>query len=160
MSSDLDVIKAIVGAFERSDWSEIDVSSGSLRIRLSTQPQTVAGSASANRVLVPADGDDRTDTDSVATQRKQPAVVPAGAHAVVSPSPGIFWRAPLPGAPPFADVGDEVDSGATLCIVEVMKLMSHISSSIAGTVVEVFVENGLRVDRGDTLFAIRPSMSP
>jgi acetyl-CoA carboxylase biotin carboxyl carrier protein len=156
------VIKAIVDAFERSDWSEIDVSSGSLRIRLSTQPETVVGAAPID--LAPARGDDATDRDPVATRPKEPtvvpAVVPAGAHAVISPSPGIFWRAPLPGAPPFADVGDEVESGATLCIVEVMKLMNHISSSVTGTVVGVFVENGLRVDRGDTLFAIQPSMSP
>lgn len=171
MSSDLDAIKAIVDAFERSDWAEIDVSSGSLRIHLSTQPQTPAGSAPAIPPGPPATrtgddlGRDATDADSaaeaptpVATNRAP--VVPAGVHAVLSPSPGIFWRAPLPGAPPFADLGDDVQSGSTLGIVEVMKLMNHISSSIPGTVVGVFVENGMRVDRGDVLFAVQPSAPP
>ncbi len=166
MSSDLDAIKAIVDAFERSDWTEIDVSSGSLRIHLSTHPQTVAGSAPAIPAAPSASkarsdpGDDPTVTDSADSGPIETAVIPAGAHAVISPSPGIFWRAPHPGAPPFADLGDDVEPGNTLCIVEVMKLMNHISSSIAGTVVGVFVDNGMRVDRGDTLFAIQPSASP
>ena len=88
------------------------------------------------------------------------AAVPAGSHVVLSPSPGIFWRSPRPGAPPFADVGDDVRSGDTLCIVEVMKLMNHISSEIPGTVVGVYVENGMRVDRGTALFALQSSSSP
>ena len=144
MSSDLDVIKAIVDAFERSDWAEIDVSSGSLRVHLSTQPQVDAATAA----------------DTAEAGPTKAAAIPAGAHAVLSPSPGIFWRSPHPGAPPFADLGDDVDSGSTLGIVEVMKLMNHISSGIPGTVVGVFVENGMRVDRGDALFAIQPSASP
>ena len=166
MSSDLDAIKAIVDAFERSDWTEIDVSSGSLRIHLSTHPQIVAGSAPAIPAALSASkagsdpGDDPTLTDSADSGPIETAVIPAGAHAVISPSPGIFWRAPHPGAPPFADLGDDVEPGNTLCIVEVMKLMNHISSSIAGTVVGVFVDNGMHVDQGDRLFAIQPSASP
>ena len=166
MSSDLDVIKAIVAAFERSDWAEIDVSSGSLRIHLSTQPQTFAGSAPSIAGALPAvrtgndPGGDATVADTADVVPTTAAAIPAGAHAVLSPSPGIFWRSPHPGAPPFADLGDVVESGSTLGIVEVMKLMNHIGSGIPGTVVGVFVENGMRVDRGDALFAIQPSASP
>ena len=164
MSSDLEVIKAIVDAFERSDWAEVDVSSGSLRVHLSTQLPTSADPAPATRAQPrPASnqsGEDAATADSADVGPPMAPVIPPGAHAVVSPSPGIFWRSPHPGAPPFADVGDEVQPGSTLGIVEVMKLMNHISSSIAGTVVGVFVENGMRVDRGDALFAIQPSDSP
>jgi acetyl-CoA carboxylase biotin carboxyl carrier protein len=165
VSSDLDVIKAIVNAFERSDWAEIDVSSGSLRVHLSTHPQASAGSVPAIPASVPA-GRTGNDPDGAATAAStaeagptSAAVIPAGADAVLSPSPGIFWRSPHPGAPPFAEVGDVVDSGSTLGIVEVMKLMNHISSRTRGTVVGVFAENGMRVDRGDALFAIEPSAS-
>jgi acetyl-CoA carboxylase biotin carboxyl carrier protein len=154
VSSDLDVIKAIVDAFERSDWAEIDVRSGSLRIHLSTLPQTIAGSATEIPAVRPAVDVETADVDQIK------AAIPDGAHAVLSPSPGIFWRSPHPGAPPFADMGDDVESGATLGIVEVMKLMNHISSDIGGTVVGVYVENGMRVDRGDALFALQPSASP
>ena len=160
MSSDLDVIKAIVNAFERSDWAEIDVSSGSLRVHLSTQPQAVDGSAPAIPAPVPVvrTGDDPGGAEIAADRGefgpRKAAAIPAGADAVLSPSPGIFWRSPHPGAPPFAEVGDVVDAGSTLGIVEVMKLMNHISSGTRGTVVGVFAENGMRVDRGDALFAI------
>ena len=57
-------------------------------------------------------------------------------------------------------MGDDVQSGTTLAIVEVMKLMNHISSGIPGTVVGVFIDNGMRVDRGDALFAVQPSATP
>jgi acetyl-CoA carboxylase biotin carboxyl carrier protein len=166
VSSDLDVIKAIVDAFERSDWAEIDVSSGSLRIHLSTQPQTSAASASAFPAGPPAvrtgndSGGDVTAADTADVGPTKAVAIPAGAHVVLSPAPGIFWRSPHPGAPPFADLGDDVQSGSTLGIVEVMKLMNHISSGIPGTVVGVFVENGMRVDRGDALFAVQPSDLP
>jgi acetyl-CoA carboxylase biotin carboxyl carrier protein len=166
VSSDLDVFKAIVDAFERSDWAEIDVRSGSLRIHLSTQPQTMSGAAPVLPPGPPAGGtcDDPGSAATVAGSADvgptiAPAI-PAGAHAVVSPSPGIFWRSPSPGSPAFADLGDDVEPGSTLCIVEVMKLMNHVSSSIGGTVVGVFVENGMRVNRGDALFAIQPSATP
>ena len=155
VSSDLDVIKAIVDAFERSDWAEIDVRSGSLRIHLSAEARTSSGSAPEIRAGPPA-----ATTAAAEVPPTKAAVIPAGAHAVLSPSPGIFWRSPHPGAPPFADVGDDVQSGTTLAIVEVMKLMNHISSGIPGTVVGVFVENGMRVDRGDALFAVQPSAAP
>jgi acetyl-CoA carboxylase biotin carboxyl carrier protein len=163
VSSDLDVIKAIVDAFEHSDWAEIDVSSGSLRVHLSVQPQAAADSVPATRAQPHATSDEpgeNASADSVGIGLPTAPVIPLGAHAVVSPSPGIFWRSPHPGAPHFADVGADVESGRTLGIVEVMKLMNHISSSIAGTVVGVFVENGMRVDRGTALFAIQPSTSP
>ena len=157
MSSDLDVFKAIVDAFERSDWAEIDVRSGSLRIHLSTQPQTPAIPPGPPAM---GTGNDAATADSADVGPAKGATIPAGAHPVLSPSPGIFWRSPQPGDPPFANVGDDVRPGRTLGIVEVMKLMNHISSSIPGTVVGVFVENGTRVDRGDVLFAVQPSASP
>ena len=163
MSSDLDVIKAIVDAFERSDWAEIDVRSGSFRVHLSTQRQTSVDSAPSTwaqpRNASNEPGEDPMAADSADAGPPEATVIPPGAHTVLSPSPGIFWRSPHPGAPPFADVGADVQSGSTLAIVEVMKLMNHISSSIAGTVVGVFVENGRRVDRGDALFAIQPPSS-
>jgi biotin carboxyl carrier protein len=76
---------------------------------------------------------------------------------VVAPSPGIFWRSPEPGAPPFADVGDTIDASATVCIVEVMKLMNHLKAEVGGTVVAVYGVNGVAVQKGEPLFAIAPS---
>jgi acetyl-CoA carboxylase biotin carboxyl carrier protein len=89
------------------------------------------------------------------------AVVPAadgqaGAVAVAAPCPGFFWRSPRPGAPPYAEVGDDVEAGATLCIIEVMKLMNHVTAQCAGTVTEVIARNGTQVERGQPLFWLVP----
>jgi biotin carboxyl carrier protein len=84
---------------------------------------------------------------------------PSGAHLVVSPSPGIFWRSPEPGLPPFTDEGHTVDASATVCIVEVMKLMHHVKAGVRGEVVAVYGQNGVAVQKGEPLFAIVPSGS-
>ncbi len=166
VSSNLDAVRRVIDAFERSDWSEIDVRSGDLRIHLSTgTPAPAAPAAPAAPTVTDPDAAPAaptvTDPDAAPaapperTGTHRPSV--AGAHVVVSPSPGIFWRSPEPGAPPFASVGDHVEASSTLCIVEVMKLMSHVKAGVAGTVVDAFGENGVAVARGEPLFAVDPA---
>jgi acetyl-CoA carboxylase biotin carboxyl carrier protein len=163
VSSDLDVIKRIVDAFERSDWAEIDVRAGSLRIRLTAGKPALVESAH-DGPLAPA-GHAKTPVPETDAQSDAPREaprhrieIPSGAHVVVSPSPGIFWRSPQPGAPPFADVGHRVKPDSTLCIVEVMKLMNHVKSGVAGTIAGVFLEDGVTVEQGDALFAVAPAL--
>ncbi len=79
------------------------------------------------------------------------------AYIVTSPIVGSFYRAPEPAADPFTDVGEEVEEGQTLCIVEAMKLMNEIASDVSGEVLAIFVENGEPVEYGQRLFAIKPS---
>jgi len=79
-----------------------------------------------------------------------------GLHIITSPIVGTFYRAPSPGAEPFVKVGQMVEEGATLCIVEAMKLMNEIPSDIAGEVVRIYVENGNPVEYGQKLIGIRP----
>jgi acetyl-CoA carboxylase biotin carboxyl carrier protein len=70
---------------------------------------------------------------------------------------GTFYKAPNPSSPPFVNVGDFVEKGTVLCIVEAMKLMNEIESEVAGQVTAVFVENGQPVEFGERLFAIKRS---
>lgn len=156
VSSDLDAIKRIVEAFERSDWHEIDVRSGNLRVHLAstTTPQSVSIAAPAAETTESATPADVDSEGSAAATPAAPVSVPPGAQVVTSPSPGIFWRAPEPGAPPFTDVGQTVDATSTLCIVEVMKLMNHLKAGISGRVVAIYVENGVAVAKDEPLFAI------
>jgi len=79
-----------------------------------------------------------------------------GLHTVKSPIVGTFYEAPSPGAPPFAKVGDVVELGQVLCIVEAMKLLNEIESDVAGEVVKKLASNGQPIEYGQELFVIRP----
>jgi acetyl-CoA carboxylase biotin carboxyl carrier protein len=72
---------------------------------------------------------------------------------------GTFYAAPAPNAPPFAKVGDVVQLGQVLCIIEAMKLMNELESEAAGEIVRIYVESGQPVEYGQSLFAIKPSRS-
>ena len=69
---------------------------------------------------------------------------------------GTFFEAPSPGSPPFVKIGDAVEVGTVLCIVEAMKLMNEIESDVAGEITKKLVTNGQPVEYGQALFAIRP----
>lgn len=76
-------------------------------------------------------------------------------HMVKSPIVGTFYEAPSPGAPPFVKVGDTVEKGQVLCIVEAMKLLNEIESDVAGEIVKKLASNGQPIEYGQELFAIR-----
>jgi acetyl-CoA carboxylase biotin carboxyl carrier protein len=80
-------------------------------------------------------------------------------HVVRSPVVGTFYRTPAPGEEPYAEVGDRVGAGQTLCIVEAMKLMNEIPADVSGEVVEILAENAQGVEYDEPLFRIRPEVS-
>lgn len=155
-----DGLKRVLDAFEEGEWDEIHLVTGDVEVHLvaaglapqSNETSHVAATSTADPAA-PALVTAETTGPSAGTGE---ARVDGGAETVVAPSPGIFWRAPSPGAPPFTDVGARVEAGAALCIVEVMKLMNTLPAPVAGTVVEVCAHNGEQVDTGRPLFRIRP----
>ena len=86
-----------------------------------------------------------------------PPAVENNVHVVKSPIVGTFYESPSPGSPPFVKVGDKVETGQVLCIVEAMKLMNEIESDVAGEIVKKLVNNGQPVEYGQDLFAVRQS---
>ncbi len=102
----------------------------------------------------------------IATPAAEPASTPAeptgesteGLHIIKSPIVGTFYASPAPNAPPFVKLGDVVQVGQVLCIIEAMKLMNEIESEVAGEIVRIYVENGQPVEYGQSLFAIKPSL--
>jgi acetyl-CoA carboxylase biotin carboxyl carrier protein len=77
-------------------------------------------------------------------------------HVIRSPIVGTFYESPSPGAPPFVKVGDTVEPGQVLCIVEAMKLMNEIESDVAGEIVRKLASNGQPIEYGQQLFEVRP----
>jgi oxaloacetate decarboxylase alpha subunit len=95
----------------------------------------------------------------------QPVPAPAAgqkiaeeSHRIVIKSPmvGTFYRAPASDAPPFAEIGQDIEVGQVVCIIEAMKLMNEIKSEVAGRVVEILVDNGSPVEFGQPLFVVEP----
>jgi len=84
------------------------------------------------------------------------AAAEEGLHMVKSPIVGTFYESPSPGSPPFVKVGDTVEAGQILCIVEAMKLMNEIEADAAGEIVKMLAKNGQPIEYGQELFVIRP----
>jgi acetyl-CoA carboxylase biotin carboxyl carrier protein len=145
-------IQALLEAFDASDWVEMTVTIGNDRLYVSRRGRDPGSAAEPPPPQAPP---------KPAPAPAQPAPAPVTPQTLIgtvveSPSVGLFWRAPAPGAPPFADVGTRVSPGDTLAIVEVMKLMNHIVAPSAGKVSSVLAENGARVEYGQPLFTIDP----
>ncbi len=99
----------------------------------------------------------RSCTSASTRSRSAQGVGPDPSHTLIkSPIVGTYYDAPSPEAAPFVKIGDTVEPGQVLCIIESMKLMNEIEAEIAGTLVHKLVENGRPVEYGEALFAIRP----
>jgi acetyl-CoA carboxylase biotin carboxyl carrier protein len=97
---------------------------------------------------------------SVPAQVAQPLSPPAeaeeeGLAAITSPMVGTFYRAPSPEAPPFVEVGDELESGKVVCIIEAMKLFNEIEAEVKGKITKILAENGQPVEYGQKLMLIK-----
>lgn len=79
----------------------------------------------------------------------------ANLHQIVSPMVGTFYRAPAPDAPPYVEVGDQVNEKTVVCIVEAMKLMNEIEAEVSGEIVAIHAENGQLVEYGQPLFTVK-----
>ena len=156
-------IKELVDLVSRRGLAGLEIERAGFRIRIEGAPRA----ASAPRGYEPA-----LVAEPVATA--PPAAIPApaagagaplppgppssgereGFHLVTSPIVGTFYRAANPDADPFVKVGDAVEKGQTLCIVEAMKLMNEIEAEQDGTVAEILVQNATPVEFGEALFRI------
>ncbi len=171
-----ETIKALLDAFERSDWREMVVTVGDDRLHVSRDPLPDAAIAPAPAPGAPAAaaaaagpvaaGDPPPPAVAKASSGAVPPTAPPPAAAaaevpvdgtkIESPSVGLFWRAPSPGAPPFVEIGGRVTAGETVAIVEVMKLMNHVSSPVDGVVTAILVENGAAVEFGQAIVVVDP----
>ena len=151
---DLRKLKSLIELFESSGIGELEISEGEERVRITRAP-----AAGAQSVVVQSPVPSLTTTTAGAAPTMQPtASVPAAAeaegHTVKSPMVGTFYRAGAPGSKPFVEVGDSVQVGDTLCIIEAMKLMNEIEADKAGIIKAILVENGQPVEYGQPLVVI------
>jgi acetyl-CoA carboxylase biotin carboxyl carrier protein len=145
---DLRKLKKLIDLVEESGISELEITEGEEKVRISrvTQPMHAPSYmmpghyAPAPALAAPA-----------APAVVEEAAIPEG-HVVRSPMVGTFYRAPSPGAKVFVEVGQSVNSGDTICIIEAMKLLNEIEADQGGVIKAILVENGQPVEYGEPLF--------
>ena len=155
---DLERIESLLKMLAAHDVSEFHFKDEeqTLRLRLGPPPAPVAHVAPA-AAAAPVVAAAPVAAPAAAPAAAAPeATEDDGLVTVESPMVGTFYRSPSPGAPQFVDVGDKVQAGKTLCIVEAMKLMNEIEAEVSGTVVEILVDNAQPVQFGQALVKIRP----
>ncbi len=160
----LDQLERLLAFMAQHGLEEFEYSRGDLHIRLrkpmaNSNPRPPA-SLAAPEIVVAAAGPSATAEDAATASPRESAAETARAedlHIVKSPIVGTFYEAPNPGVEPFVKLGDHVEPGQVLCIIEAMKLMNEIESDVGGEVMRIFVENGQPVEYGEPLFAIRPT---
>lgn len=147
---DLRKLKTLIELVESSGIAELEISEGEERVRI-TRTATSAMQAHAPAPQQPV----APPAQQVAVPATEPAkpAAPEG-HVVKSPMVGTFYRSASPGSKPFVDVGQSVNSGDTLCIVEAMKLLNEIDADQSGVIKAILVENGQPVEFGQPLFVI------
>ena len=161
---DVKDLKRLLEAVKEAEVGELTLETGDYKLtvkrggEVTTQPAAPAQSA--------APQPQATQPQSPSAQEPQPAQAPAeleqeatpaaNLDEVTAPIVGTFYAAPSPDAPNFVKVGDKVEAGAVLCIIEAMKLMNEIEAETAGTVREILIEDEEPVEYGQVLFRIEP----
>lgn len=147
---DIRKIKKLIELLEESDLAEIEVQEGEESVRISRHGKAAQAVVSAPPLMAPPP----TPAAVPAVSGEVAAPPPPKGHTITSPIVGSFYRSPAPGSPPFVEVGQRVNAGDTLCIIEAMKMLNQIESDKAGVVAAILVENGQPVEYGQPLFII------
>lgn len=154
---DLKLIKNILDLISNSDVDEVSIEEGEFKIKVKktgtveqvtySQPAQMAAPVSAPQV--------QNQAAPAAQTTETAAPVASGGDTVKSPIVGTYYQSPSPDSDPFLKVGDQVQKGQTLCIIEAMKIMNEIESEFSGKVVEILVSDGQAVEFDQPLFIIK-----
>jgi acetyl-CoA carboxylase biotin carboxyl carrier protein len=150
---DIRKVKKLIELLEESGIAEIEIKEGEEAVRISRLPHgagvmhvpTVPAVAAPAVAPAPA---------SSATREETPLRPRPNEHVVTAPMVGTYYAAPTPGAKQFVEIGDEVEIGQVLCIIEAMKMMNQIEADKAGRITSIMAKNGDPVEFGQPLFVI------
>ena len=153
---ELEQIKAIIAMMKDNDLSEFSMEQDGLKIRIKRGPEgfqptvTLPPAVPTQLAAAPVS----TQAPAAASAAPAPAIA-ANAKHIESPMVGTFYRSASPDAPPYVEVGQEVDVETVVCIIEAMKVMNEIKAEVKGVITEVMAENAKPVEFGQKLFAVR-----
>jgi acetyl-CoA carboxylase biotin carboxyl carrier protein len=140
-------IKEMIALMNENNLNELEMERGDLKIRIKKGPTGAPEQVVVQTIPTQA---------AAAEAEKTAAPAKAAGEQIKAPMVGTFYSAPSPEAPPFIEVGQTVEVGQVVCIIEAMKLMNEIKSEVKGKVIEVLAENAHPVEFGQPLFLIEP----
>ncbi len=157
-------LKELIEFLIEKDIAEVELERGDVKVRIKRTADARAAAPAEARYVHVAAPLSAPAADSLAVSPPpppvaapaKPAAEESGLHEVKSPIVGTFYETPSPGALPFVKVGDVVQEGQVLCIIEAMKLMNEIEADAGGEIVKRLVNNAQPVEYGQVLFLIRP----
>jgi acetyl-CoA carboxylase biotin carboxyl carrier protein len=147
---DLRKLKKLIDLVEDSGIAELEITEGEEKVRIS---RNNSSSAPASAVVTPAVAASLAPAPIAAAAAIEPPPQAEG-HVLKSPMVGTYYRAPTPGAKAFVEVGQTVNEGDTVCIIEAMKLLNEIEADRSGVIKAILVENGQPVEYGHPLMVI------
>jgi acetyl-CoA carboxylase biotin carboxyl carrier protein len=156
-------LKELIEFLIEKDIAEFELERGDVKVKVKRGAVALATPAPEVRYATPPVASSPRAAASIAELKALESPAPAATpepeeklHIVKSPIVGTFYEAPSPGAPPFVKVGDLLEVGQILCIVEAMKLMNEIECDAAGELIKKLVTNGQPIEYGQELFVLRP----
>ena len=141
---DLEKLKEFINFMNENEICELEIEEEGKRIKLKKY-------SSESPIILPKENM-TSGEPQVQGETQQEGLI-----EVKSPMVGTFYRAPAPGAKPFVEVGDVIEPGAVVCIIEAMKLMNEIKTELGGKIAEILAENGAPVEFGQPLFLVKPT---
>ena len=153
---DLRKLKTLIDLVEASDISELELTEGEEKVKISRQNNKAQSLAPVNYVQQPIQPpvNQQTQAQTEEFLGKVDTTSIDNKDAITSPMVGTFYRAASPDSAPFIDIGSTVKKGETLCIIEAMKILNEIESDKEGTISKILIENGQPVEFGQPLFEI------
>ena len=152
---DLRKLKTLIDLVEASDISELELTEGEEKVKISRQNNKAQSLAPVNYVQPiqpPVNQQPQAQTEE--PLGKVDTTTIDNKDVITSPMVGTFYRAASPDSAPFIDIGSTVKKGETLCIVEAMKILNEIESDKEGTISKILIENGQPIEFGQPLFEI------
>ena len=153
---DLNLIKKLVRILDTSNLTDLEVEESGFKIKIAKKMRTVSANGQQQIFHSAPPAVDMSHVEVNAEVKSEPDEN-AGKelHTIISPIVGTFYRAASPEADSYVQVGDVVNQGSVLCIVEAMKLMNEIESDVSGKIVKILAENGKPVEYNQPLFLIQ-----
>ncbi len=159
-------LRELVATLNQTDIAELTLKNDEFELTLrkaaALQPDVVVSSAATSAVPVSAAPVAATSTTEFASASEEPEkpptpVVDTSLVEIKSPMVGTFYRSPAPDEAVFVEVGDRIQSGQTVCIIEAMKLMNELEAEVSGEIVDILVENAEPIEFGQPLMKVRPA---